>query len=44
MNPRCPPALVAAEATAAEAKQSKMVEKAKDPKRSSSAEDSVGTS
>ena len=41
VDPRCLPALVAAEATTAEVEQSKSVENAKDPEMSAPAEDYV---
>ena len=43
MNPRCPPAPVATEAIAAKVEKSETVKKAKDPKRSASAEDFAGS-
>ena len=44
MNPKCPPARVPTEAPLTKAEQSKTIEKAKDPKRSTPSKDFAGTS
>ena len=44
LNPRCPLAPIATKATATEAEQSKMTEKAKDLERNTPTKDFAGTS